>query len=207
MTKVDWEKERQRLVAFYASLEDGELREIAAESAGLTEVAREALRGEISRRVMVPAPEVLAPDSDAAWPPAPPVIIGRYRDLPGAFTAKSILMLAGIESFLIDENIVRLDWLWSNLVGNVKVLVRAEDSSDGRLILEQPVSESFATDSGEEYAQPRCPKCRSFDVTLNGLDRRFFLALLVSLPLPIVIKGWSCRACRHEWPDKDQESR
>ena len=48
MTKMDWEKERQRLVAYYASLEDAELREIAAESAGLTEVARDALRAEIS---------------------------------------------------------------------------------------------------------------------------------------------------------------
>ena len=203
MTKIDWEKERRRLVAYYGSLEDAELREIAAESAGLTEVAREVLRAEISNRAMVPAPEIFGPDTAATVPPGP-IMIRRYRDLPDALIAKSVLDSAGIESFLIDENIVRLNWLWSNLVGNVKVLVRAEDADDGRLMLEQPVPESFTTDAGE-YVQPRCPNCRSFDVTLNGLDRRFFLGLLISLPLPITIKGWSCRACRHEWPDRDSQ--
>ena len=201
MGEMDREKERRRLAAYYASLDDAELGKIAAESAELTEIAREALRAEISRRSMVP--EIFHPASSLKTdPPAAPAIIRRYRDLPEALIARSVLDSAGIECFLIDENIVRLNWFLSNLVGNVKVLVRAEEAAEGSLILAQPVPESFATDTETEYVQPRCPKCQSFEVTLNGLDRRFFLALLISLPLTVTIKGWSCRTCRHEWPER-----
>jgi len=40
----------------------------------------------------------------------------RIRDLPLALLLKSILDSEGIECYLSDENLVRMDWLWSNLL-------------------------------------------------------------------------------------------
>lgn len=50
MGQIDEQKERQRLAALYARLEEGELEEIAGDADSLTAVAREALRSEKTRR-------------------------------------------------------------------------------------------------------------------------------------------------------------
>ena len=71
-----------------------------------------------------------------------PVMIGRYRDSPEALVAKSILDSAGIESFLTDENLVRMDWFYSNLVGGIKLMVREEDAETARKVLEQNPGET-----------------------------------------------------------------
>jgi hypothetical protein len=48
------------------------------------------------------------------------VMLRRYRDLPEAVIVKSILDTEGIDCVLSDENLVRMDWFWSNLLGGVK---------------------------------------------------------------------------------------
>jgi hypothetical protein len=40
MAQMDWEKERQRLSAWYGRMEDGELEKVAADLAALTKVAK-----------------------------------------------------------------------------------------------------------------------------------------------------------------------
>jgi hypothetical protein len=57
--------------------------------------------------------------------------------------AKSMLDSAGIESFLGDENLVRLDWFYSNLVGGIKLMVREEDADTARKLLEEKIPEKF----------------------------------------------------------------
>src|ERR1700722_5151611 len=66
-----------------------------------------------------------------------PVILRRYRDMPEALVDKSILDGAGMESFLQDANVVRMDWLWSNAMGGVKLIVRENDAEEAEKILSQ----------------------------------------------------------------------
>jgi hypothetical protein len=47
MVKMDWAKERERLVKLYGEMADGELEKVGAEADGLNDVAREVLRAEI----------------------------------------------------------------------------------------------------------------------------------------------------------------
>jgi len=71
-----------------------------------------------------------------------PVILRRYRDMPAAFVEKSVLEDAGIECYLQDDNVVRMDWLWSNAMGGIKLIVREKDAVDVEKILsQQPPSE------------------------------------------------------------------
>jgi hypothetical protein len=66
-----------------------------------------------------------------------PVVLRRYRDMPAAFVEKSVLDNAGIECFLQDDNVVRMDWLWSNAMGGIKLMVRAKDAEEAEEILSQ----------------------------------------------------------------------
>src|ERR1700739_1424022 len=121
MAQMDWEKERQRLTKWYAGMEDAELEKIGTRPESLTDVARQVLQSEMSKRGMAPLPE--PSKTDPQKQSDPPVMIRRYQDLPEALLSKSILESAGIESFLADENLVRIDWFYSNAVGGVKLFV------------------------------------------------------------------------------------
>ena len=78
-----------------------------------------------------------------------PVILRRYRDMPAAFVEKSVLEDAGIECYLQDDNVVRMDWLWSNALGGIKLIVREKDAADAEKILSQGPSTERADEGGE----------------------------------------------------------
>jgi len=145
MGQSDEQKERRRLADLYASLEEGELKEIAGDAGSLTGAAREALRSEMLRRGMqAPPAERGASETPRRGSEARgPVMVGRYRDSGEAMIAKSMLDSAGIECFLGDENLVRIDWFYSNLIGGIKLMVREEDADTARKLLEQNIPEKF----------------------------------------------------------------
>ena len=154
--------ERTQLEHRYAQLSDEEVKELAADAPNLTELAREVLSVEISKRDM--KIELSAVAGAAIEGPAkisgPLVMVKRYRDLPEAFVARSILDSAEIDSFLADENLVRIDWLYSNLIGGAKLMVRPEDAETASALLNESENEvnaarefdtnSTQSDSGEE---------------------------------------------------------
>jgi hypothetical protein len=57
--------------------------------------------------------------------------------------AKSILGSAGVECFLTDDNLIRMYWLYSNLVGGIKLLVRHEDVEGANKLLDQSTPEKL----------------------------------------------------------------
>lgn len=145
MGQIDDQKERRRLADLYASLEGEELEEIAADADSLTELAKEGLRSEMLNRGMHVPPagkeDSKTPGSRREQPG--PVMIARYRDSGEAMIAKSMLDSAGIECFLGDENLVRIDWFYSNLIGGIKLMVREEDAETARKLLEENIPEKF----------------------------------------------------------------
>jgi hypothetical protein len=68
------------------------------------------------------------------------VALRRFRDLPGALVAKGLLDSAGIKCFLSDENTVRMDWLWSNALGGVRLWVREDDVAQAVELLDHDFS-------------------------------------------------------------------
>jgi hypothetical protein len=114
--------------------------------------------------------------------------------------AKSMLDSAGIQSFLSDENLVRLDWFYSNLVGGIKLMVREEDGETARKLLEENIPEKFDVTGVGEYTQPRCPQCGSLDVSFDALNKQIaYPGFFLNLPIPVNRKGGKCHACGHEW--------
>src|SRR5258708_39825286 len=66
------------------------------------------------------------------------VTIRQFRDLPEALLAKGSLESAGIECFLADENLVRLDWFISNFIGGVKINLPAAPPEETQKPLPEP---------------------------------------------------------------------
>jgi len=221
---IDPEQERRRLTEFYSGQMDGELEQVAGQAYELTELAREALKAELSRRglqtklietapVVVTEVPILPGDPPPPVPPAQPsvpdgelelrkrVAIRQFRDLPEALLAKGSLESAGIEAVLTDDNVVRMDWFWSNLMGGVKLLVDAEDAVAAEEVLTQPIPQHFDVSGVGEYAQPRCPKCDSLDITFQELEPAAYLSMAVRIPIPFHRRAWRCRSCAAEWED------
>jgi len=206
MDEIDRQAEKERLQKLYQSKSDEELTRIASDPGGFTDVAKSVLDEELSLRnlpSLAVRAKQLAEDAEEERA-RKPVMIRRYRDLPEASVAQSILESAGIESFLADENMVRLDWFYSNLIGGIKLLVHEGEVESANKVLDEATPEKFDVEELGEFIQPRCPRCQSLDVTLDGLNKPFtFGAMYVtSLPIPLTRKGWRCHTCRHEWKEE-----
>jgi hypothetical protein len=132
--------------------------------------------------------------------PSEPVVLRKYRDMPEAMTDRMVLDGSGIECYLFDENMIRLDWLWSNLLGGLKLMVRKRDAKEAGELLGQSVPEKFDVEGVGQYEQPRCPQCSSMDVSFERLMKRLAGAgLMVGLPITVKMKGWTCISCEHQW--------
>jgi|SRR5580658_560498 hypothetical protein len=200
MARIDPEQERQRLIAFYSGQKDGELEEVATQAYELTDLARELLKAEITRRGLVAELVENAPGDEPELRNL--VTIRKFRDLPEALLAKGSVESAGIEAVLTDDNMVRMDWFWSNLMGGIKLNVDAEDAEAANSILDQPIPENFDVSGIGNYEQPRCPKCQSLDVNFQELDQRVaYVSAYFSVPIPLRRRAWRCHSCRAEWED------
>jgi hypothetical protein len=223
MAMIDPDQERRRLAEFYSQQMDGELEKVAGQAYELTELALEALRTEIAKRglgveFVEDAPVPPAPAASPGDPPPDPspaeplpdgelemrkmVTIRNFRDLPTALLAKGSLDSAGIDCVLVDDNVVRLDWFWSNAIGGIKLEVDAENVEAANEILEQPIPDGFDVEGIGEYRQPHCPQCQSLDVTFKELNRPVsYITVWLHVPIPVYRRAWRCLSCNVEWED------
>jgi len=204
MFSADDGQERERLERLYAGMSDGELEKLDEQAHTLTNLAREILEKELDRRDIEPG------DFE---PPATPsdeltlqklVTLRQFRDLPEALLAKGALESAGIETFLADENIVRMDWFISNFVGGIKLQVHPEDEGEALRVLNQPIPEEFDFCAGDPYQQPRCPKCRSLDLSLEILNKPVaYTSAYFGVPIVLERRTWKCHTCGRRWEDDE----
>jgi hypothetical protein len=208
---VNDERERRRLEENYAGMTDGEQQRLARSAESLTELAWDALEHELDRRHLDFDELDFAEDEYPDGPLPPPrqqmemrelVTIRQFRDLPEALLAKGSLESAGIECFLADDNLVRLDWFISNFIGGIKLKVRDADAENAQNLLDEPILEGLYVHGIGLYEQPRCPKCQSLDVNFQELDRPIaYMSAFLHVPMPVQRPAWCCHTCGAEWED------
>jgi hypothetical protein len=204
---MDDQPERRRLAANYAGMTDGELQKLAQSAESLTELAWDALEDELDRRHLEPAQDP-APEPRQQMEMRELVTIRQFRDLPEALLAKGSLESSGIECFLADDNLVRLDWFISNFIGGIKLNVRAADAESAQKLLDEPILEGLYVQGVGLYEQPRCPNCQSLDVNFQELDRPIaYMSAFLRVPMPVQRPAWRCHACDAEWEDDGGEGR
>lgn len=134
------------------------------------------------------------------------VLLRRFRDLPDAFLFQSILDSADVECFLADENTIRMNWFWSNLLGGIKLFVRAADVGAASALFDRPVLDGFDVEGIGEYRQPRCANCNSLEVSFNGLNKPVdYIRALLGGPRRLCRSLWHCDTCGEHWPESDEK--
>jgi len=200
------EDEKRRLLKLYDKLTDTELEEIAREAPDLTETARQALAEVIASRGLNIRLAESIPSDQVEWQEM--VTIRRFRDLPEALLAKGTLEAAGIEGFLADENIVRMDWFISGGIGGIRLQVKKEDAEEALSVLDEPAPERFDVEGIGSFEQPKCPRCGSLDIVHQaGVDKRFALPALAvgGIPVPVPRDDWKCKSCGAAWQEIPDE--
>lgn len=176
--------------------------ELAADRSSLTDVAQMALQAELLKRSIDPERTDI-PQRRMEYRPL--VTVGQFRDLTAAWIAKTSLESAGIECFLGDENIIRMDWFYSNLIGGVKLRVVEQDADAARAILAAPQLESFDVEGVGSFVRPKCPQCGSVDIMFEGINKPLsYASMWAGVPIPFASKLWRCASCSHTWEEQDE---
>ncbi len=176
-----------RLAAVYSAMSDEELARIAGSGDELSTAAQEALLTEAAKRGLTLRIE--PPRGEDVIEFNETVTLRKFRDLPEALLAKGSLESAGIQAYLIDDNMIRMDWFISNLLGGIKLKVHPEDAEAANEILNQPIPETLDVEGVGLCEQPMCPGCRSLDITYMLYNRK-----------------WTCQACGNEWEEENAAS-
>jgi hypothetical protein len=145
---IDPLQEKQRLEELYASQTDEELENVAAQARELTDVAREALRAELTKRGLYVGQleEIEGEPEEAQFRDL--VTIRSFWYVAEAELARGLLESAGIPSFLFDENIVSLGW-YANAVGGVRLRVDAANAEAANRILEEATAQPSPSEEPE----------------------------------------------------------
>jgi hypothetical protein len=197
MAIVDPERDMRLLREHFSRMTEGELLQAARDAESLTDSARRAIADELrSRGLTQPDPAGWYEWEGQQW-----ITVAQFRDLPEALLAKGSLESAATECHLLDDNLVRLDWFWSNVIGGVKLVVKPEEEQSARDMLSQPIPERFEVAGFGDYEQPHCPKCGSLDVTFQELEPVAYVSAYFNFPIPLKRPAWRCHSCYAQWED------
>jgi len=189
-----------RIASLYSAMSDEELCQIAGSGDELSASAREALRAEAVKRGLKLEITFRAED---VFEFNETVILRQFRDLPEALLAKGSLESAGIQAYLVDDNMIRMDWFISNLLGGIKLKVRPEDAEAASKILNEPIPEMLDVEGVGNFDQPNCPQCQSLDVSYEELNKPLaYLTAYAGIPFAVHKRGWTCHTCGAAWDER-----
>jgi hypothetical protein len=127
------------------------------------------------------------------------VLVRRFSTVHEARVAQSVVSAAGIPCDLADHHIVAANWLYSNLVGGVKLRVPYEQAEEALSLLDTAAEPLDDPSSGTEHpfnSGDRCSVCGVADFEALTQGRRGAIATLFFLGLPLVPVR-HVRRCRH----------
>jgi hypothetical protein len=187
----------QELVTLYGSYGDDELVELGRGMADLTEMAQEALKGELTRRGLkiMPAGEpvetrVLSEDdlSDMRTyaESAPAQCIFDFEDERSVTAAYYALTAEGIEAIVVSGG-ARPDRR------GPRVVVTPKDAKRAAAILSQPSAEELKLkeEAFAGFDLPKCPACGGAETLLESVDP---------------VNQWRCDGCGHSWLEESVSS-
>ena len=127
------------------------------------------------------------------------VVVRTFSHPHEAHLAYSALDAAGIEAVVHDAHIVTANWLYSNAVGGVKLLVHPDDAVAAREILDSTAV--IQKNDRPELKGVRirsCPHCGSRNVVpvVRGKRIAFLTWLLAGMPLFRVKHEMQCEDCQ-----------
>jgi hypothetical protein len=136
------------------------------------------------------------------------VVIATFLHPYEAHIARTVLESEGIQARLDGEHHIAMDWMISNAVGGVKLIVHERDEVVAKKILSHPDHEINDEQTGDtaKPAKPTevCPFCQSEDIHLEKLNRGLSLIsiLFMGFPVPFLKRSMVCDRCERSWKPK-----
>ena len=124
-----------------------------------------------------------------------PVIAARFSFPHEAQIARASLEAAGIPAVVADEHTINMQWLYSDALGGVKVLVPKEFEEAAKQILASDFS--LAVEEAVGSPDLACSKCGSTNLEpfTKGKRSAFVVFLLLGFPLFFYKHGYKCIQC------------
>ncbi|MCP4547505.1 MAG: DUF2007 domain-containing protein [bacterium] len=131
------------------------------------------------------------------------VAVQAYSQPLEADIARSALEAAGIPATVADTNLVNMNWLFSNAVGGVKLLVPESYAEEARAVLtgEADIQTEAPAELPDLNVCPECGGSNTID-TRRGRRWTFLTWLLAGVPLFYPPKGFRCRDCGSVWRER-----
>jgi hypothetical protein len=122
------------------------------------------------------------------------ITIATFSKPEQAHLFRTRLEAAGIPAFVHDEYMVQMYWLYSNVIGGVRVQIAVDDL--------EAAQEFLAADSPQscpDAIDVMCPSCGSPLTAPDEEARRTALFCLLFLHLPLFFnrRRWRCSICNH----------
>jgi len=126
------------------------------------------------------------------------VTIASYTDAIEANLARGRLEAEGVYAFVADDNLVWASWSSSQMIGGVKIRVRAEDQVYASEVIASFDSGDYALDK----STPTCPSCGAQDTKKLDLSKRVAILVLFTMSLPLPwISRLKCNKCKTIWSE------
>jgi predicted RNA-binding Zn-ribbon protein involved in translation (DUF1610 family) len=139
------------------------------------------------------------------------IVINRYYSVPDAELARGRLESEGIPAFVCDENMVGAQWLYSQVIDGMRLMVRAQDAVKAAEILGlEPIHEEELAREAGATEDVICPKCGSNNVwrgSSSGLPRIMAWAVTFIWDMIALIPSgrFRCLSCGHIWRMKSEK--
>ena len=134
------------------------------------------------------------------------ITVGTFTSPIEAHIAKGRLETEGINTFIANENHIWANWMYSQALGGVKILVLEPDAEKALEIIKKHINGEFEAELKEEFSDLKsnvCPKCgsRKFKSAVPLLS---LLIVLLTLGLFSIIykirkENHKCTNCGFRW--------
>jgi hypothetical protein len=132
------------------------------------------------------------------------VTVATFNQAVEAHLARSKLESEGITCFVNEERFIQVNWLLASAFGSVKLKVLATEAERARNLLRPKprlvIVADPQLDSPRDDGEMICPRCRSYDVYDNHLDRR--VGTFLGFFRRSWRQRWICKLCGYEWKNK-----
>ena len=134
------------------------------------------------------------------------ITISTYNSAIDAHLACAKLESEEIESYILDENIVTINPLFTNMIGGIKLQVDEQDAEKAMLIIAEMNNQPI---TNEENNIICCPNCGSSELysgfksfnSFRGVISAIFSFLFMVLPI-YVETNYRCKKCENEFKSK-----
>ena len=130
-------------------------------------------------------------------------MVASFREPFKAHLASGRLKAEGIQAVVLDEHLVRLDWVLSQAIGGVKIQVPEANLEEARKVLEADCTQELLAIEGDQADAPPdalCPRCGSGLISSHPYSPWSIVpSIFFLLPLFFRWKKWVCGDCGNSW--------